>query len=154
MAWLVFGIPFLTIIAGIIIIIIANKGADDLVKDDYYKEGLATNQQMEKLNKAKIMGLQANIIYDEKTNLIKLLISPEMDNNQTLLLNLSHPLEKRYDREIILNHLVENEYVGELKDFKSANWHVRLHNSSQEWLIKGRWNLPAEKTLLLNPAQE
>ena len=39
-------------------IFIANEGADDLVADEYYKNGLAINRKLEKLERAEQLGIE------------------------------------------------------------------------------------------------
>ena len=70
--WFLIFFPATAVIAGIITIIIAIKTDDGLVKDDYYKAGLAINQTLERKQKAHDLGLSADIHWDKLTQTITL----------------------------------------------------------------------------------
>ena len=57
--WFLITFPAIAVIAGIITIILAVKSDDGLVKDDYYKAGLAINQTLERTQKAKELNMRA-----------------------------------------------------------------------------------------------
>ncbi len=42
--WVIFGLPASVVVAGLITVYIAYEGADDMVIDQYYKEGLAASK--------------------------------------------------------------------------------------------------------------
>ena len=57
--WFIIALPAIVVVTGINMLFIANKGADDLVVDEYYKNGLAINRELEKLERAEQLGIDA-----------------------------------------------------------------------------------------------
>ncbi len=60
--WFLIALPATVVVAGFVTLYIANRHADDLVVDDYYKDGLAINQQLEKKAQAEAAGLSASLL--------------------------------------------------------------------------------------------
>ena len=56
-AWLVFGLPAVVVVASFITLGIAMQGADSLVVDDYYKQGLEINEVLVREDHAKAAAL-------------------------------------------------------------------------------------------------
>ena len=63
--WFIISIPAATVVAAIITINIAIKTDDGLVVDDYYKEGLAINEDKARERKAREMQISAELSLDE-----------------------------------------------------------------------------------------
>ena len=59
--WFLILLPASVVVAAISTVVIANRHADDLVVDDYYKDGLAINRQLEKIERAKGLGITATL---------------------------------------------------------------------------------------------
>ena len=58
--WFLILLPASVVVAGLTTLYIANRHADDLVVDDYYKDGLAINRQLEKKQRAADRALRRN----------------------------------------------------------------------------------------------
>ena len=54
--------PAVVIVAGVITLWLAVRSSDGLVTDDYYKQGLAVNQVLERDHRAAALGLRADLI--------------------------------------------------------------------------------------------
>ena len=61
LVWLVFGIPALTVVAGLTTLVIAARGADLLVRDDYRKYGLAVSRLAERDETARRLQVGATL---------------------------------------------------------------------------------------------
>ena len=59
--WFLILLPASVVVAGLSTLYIANRHADDLVVDDYYKDGLAINRQLEKKQRANVLGITAQL---------------------------------------------------------------------------------------------
>jgi hypothetical protein len=64
--WLLISLPASAVIGGIITIILAVQSPNALVVDDYYKEGLAINQEKQRLEAARNMALEGLLRSDGK----------------------------------------------------------------------------------------
>jgi hypothetical protein len=120
-------LPACVVVAGVTTAIIANQHADDLVVDDYYKDGLAINRQLEKQQRATDLGITATLAIVGSSIAVDL-SGPVKDPSLQLL--LSHPLEADRDFTVTLARVSDGRYQGELGDNEvAAHWH---------WILKGR----------------
>ena len=93
--WFLISLPATVVVAGLSTWYIADRHADDLVVDDYYKNGLAINRQLEKKQRAEDQNISAQLAFSGGA------VSVQIDGpvaTDELQLLLSHPLEA--DREI------------------------------------------------------
>lgn len=61
LVWLVFGIPALTVVAGLSTLVIAARGSDLLVVDDYRKYGLSVSRLAERDDTARRLAIGATL---------------------------------------------------------------------------------------------
>lgn len=133
--WFIFSLPATVVMAGIVTIIIANRHADDLVVRDYYKTGLAINQQLEKREQARATGMAVQFEIDKST-VVARVNGPAY--HQLLTLRLSHPLEADRDFEVMLSREAEGLYRARLERPIAPRWHwivEAAHDS--EWRLDG-----------------
>jgi len=172
-AWLVFSIPLLTIVAGVITYRIAADNPHSLVQDDYFKKGLAINLSLEKQNRAHEYGIRARVSQDKDGQLLLLkldslissqtLPAKEVEKINTtnfnfepenLLLTFSHPTQEKLDFQITLERLSLGEYAAQLPDLVQTFWYVRLSDQQENWLLKSRWHYPSEQQLVMPATQK
>lgn len=133
--WFLFGLPAAVVVAGINMVFVAHEGADDLVVDEYYKNGLAINRKLEKLERAKKLRIGATLAINGSD--IVIITSGEVDQNQ-LRMALSHPLESNRDFELMLVQSVPGEYRGRLPAEIAPRWHWALINDDEPaWRLDG-----------------
>jgi len=150
--WFVVGLPFSVVVAAIVTFNIAIENPVSLVVDNYYKKGLGINQQLELQAKAANLSVIVTLSIDENNQLLL----GEIKANQSLKLPSSlsisffHPTLEKYDRIVLLEQLVDNEYVTELPILTSTNWHVQIFDKVNQWQIKGRWQLPSQSSISLS----
>jgi len=65
--WFLILLPASVVVAGLTTLVLANRHADDLVVDDYYKDGLAINRKLEKQQRADQQGISVNPQNEEWT---------------------------------------------------------------------------------------
>jgi hypothetical protein len=61
LVWLVAAIPALTVVAGLSTVVIAARSADDVVRDDFRKEGIAINRDPARDDAAAKLGVTARV---------------------------------------------------------------------------------------------
>ena len=133
--WFLISLPGAVVVAGISMIFIANEGADDLVVDEYYKDGLAINRKLEKLERAEQLGISATLSITD--NDITVTTAGPVAAGQ-LKLALSHPLEADRDFEIFLIQSVPGQYRGTLPSNVAPRWHWALQlPGEQGWRLDG-----------------
>ena len=132
--WFLIALPGSVVIAALSTVYIANRHADDLVVDDYYKDGLAINVQLEKHRAAAELGVTASLSIFERRLQVRL-NEPLSEASLTLL--LSHPLEADRDFSIEVARLAPGLYGAELPSEVQENWHWILQPASGRWRLDG-----------------
>ncbi|MDP5053805.1 MAG: FixH family protein [Congregibacter sp.] len=132
--WFLIALPGSVVIAGLSTLYIANRYSDDLVVDEYYKDGLAINQELTKQALAQDLGISGAIkVLDRR---VQLRLVGETAFGE-LLLRLSHPLEADRDFSVALLQIAPGLYQADLPAALSPNWHWTLETSSNQWRIDG-----------------
>ncbi len=149
--WFLISIPMASIIAGIAMIVISIDGADTLVKEDYYKEGLAINKQFDKIEQAKKLQIKANIRLVE--NKFSITLSSKQPIAESLVLSFSHATIESKDFELNLQQDANGNYFAFLPAERlneiQGKWYLELAPRSSNWLLKGHWYLPSPTAVTL-----
>lgn len=144
--WFLIAFPAIAVVAGFATLYFAIESNDGLVNDDYYKQGLAINQVLERDKKAAELALHANASWDQQTQIITLKLSGKLQPlPQRLLLTASHPTRAHFDQRIQL-YLSPDKlfYSGRSHNIKSGNWITYLEPDNNDWRISGRIKLPEQ----------
>jgi len=154
--WFLISFPAIAVFAGIATIILAVKSADGLVKDDYYKAGLAINQTLERKQAAKNLNLNASAHWDRLTQTVTLKLTGKLDELPSrLILHLAHITQADHDYTIPLFLAPDKKsYTGRMQTTKKGSWIASLEPSSavaeNNWLINGRVTLPNQNQWEMN----
>ena len=150
--WFLMFFPAVAVVAGTITIIIAVKTDDGLVKDDYYKAGLAINKTLELEQKARELNLSADVNWDKLTQTITLNLSGKMSKlPPRLTMQLAYTTRANYDQTVTLFLAPDKKsYTGRLVTVKTGNWLIILEPEERNWRINGRVTLPKQTQWKLN----
>ncbi len=141
--WFIMALPASAVFAGIATLVIAVKHPDGLVEDDYYKAGLAINQDLARRDRAAARGLQAGVDWHAATHTLRLQLSGEGPFPGRLHLRLVHPTRAGLDRDVPLLRQPDGTYLGSLAGTpEPGNWHLILAPLDETWRIRGRATLP------------
>ena len=133
--WFLILLPATVVVASLYTMYLASSGADDLVVDEYYKDGLAINRKLEKKDRASELGISATLRV-EGQDVIVLTSGPVHDSR--LQLQLSHPLESNRDFNVALMQSIPGEYRGRLSAEIAPRWHwALLSEGEQPWRLDG-----------------
>ncbi len=133
--WFLILLPATVVVAALTTVVIANRGADDLVADDYYRDGLAINRQLERRQRAEELGLEARLIIDGLR--VEAVIRGPVEA-ETLELTLSHPLEADRDFTVSLRAVGGGHYLGQLERPVAQRWHWILASPGETpWRLDG-----------------
>jgi hypothetical protein len=127
--WFLMILPASVVVAGLSTAFIAARHADDLVVDDYYKNGLAINRQLERKQQATARGISAQLQFFDDTVRVQIL-GPVDDQN--LNLRLSHPFETDRDFMVALTRIAPGRYRGILTNNISDHWHWIIEEQNEE----------------------
>ncbi|MBT8439607.1 MAG: FixH family protein [Gammaproteobacteria bacterium] len=149
--WFLIALPMTAVIGSMITINIAFTDADGLVKDDYYKEGLAMNMDIARKQNAENLGVTATTRFNlEQGNISVTLNDASVGNLDKLLISLIHPTRSDNDMNIMLQKTGERQYQGKIEQkVNPGNWWVRISPENDSWYIEGRLYLPKKNQLEL-----
>ena len=137
--WFLIALPGSVVVASLGTFVIANRYADDLVVDDYYRDGLAINRQLDKQARAEALGLAAELLVLDRRVQVRLGSGDdrEITSQYEVRLRLSHPLEADRDFAVTLRRSAPGLYVGELPGTVARNWHWTLVAGDDSWRLDG-----------------
>ncbi len=136
-------LPALSVVAGLTTVYIAVRYGDSMVKDDYYRQGLAYNSQQTADQQAAAMRLHAMILLLDQQLLVTLSAEQLPVLPDTLTLHLSHPTEKSADMVLTLTRQQGAQFQSTALPTIATNWHVQLAPADGSWRLRGRWQPPA-----------
>ncbi|VAW76643.1 Putative analog of CcoH, COG3198 [hydrothermal vent metagenome] len=134
--WLLIIPPGGAVIGGIFTIILAVQSPNALVVDNYYREGLAINQQLHRLNAARAQQLSAFLRYDGHH--LQLTVNGSKQPDTTLALQFIHVTRADLDRTIQLKKYADGEYSAPVPALPAGIWYLRLHPGDKRWEIRTR----------------
>ncbi|ACV25959.1 FixH family protein [Kangiella koreensis] len=150
--WFVIAIPASSVVTGILLVTIAVNNPASMVKDDYYKQGLAINQVLEKRQLAKEMGIRADI--DLTGQRLEIRLASNQPIGDSLFLDFRHATLEERDFSLALKQNANGVYFAELTNDGSekdtqGKWHVTLRPYGDEWELEQIWTLPTKRELTL-----
>jgi len=121
--WFLFGLPGIAVIAGLSTWWLAARHADHLVADDYYKQGLAINRQLDRQQLAEQLQVEARLSFEPGTVQVRL---NDAANPPALRLMLSHNMDSGQDLSLQLAQVQPGTYRAPLPRELEHRWHWRL----------------------------
>ena len=100
--WLLMAGPLAVIAAGAVTIWLAVGSFDGLVEDDYYKQGLAVNQRLQRDHKAGELGLRADVMISGLQVRVVMTSGQYAKLPPTLNAKFIHPTRSGQDRTVVL----------------------------------------------------
>ena len=150
--WFLISLPLSVVIASLVTINIAIESDDGLVSDDYYKEGLAINEDKRKVRKAAAMNLTAELSLDEN-GLIIARLPEHAAYLPFLMLKLTHPGDASKDMELPLSNNGAAVFTSnDPLDGTNIHWHLVITPPDTEWKLRGRWRPDALKIIRISPS--
>ncbi|MDE1463936.1 FixH family protein [Spartinivicinus poritis] len=152
--WFVMAIPLLAIALGIAMLTVSIKGADTLVRDNYYKDGLAIRNDLSRDYKAKDLQLAATIKVDNLTGDINVKLTGELAQFPAKLsLSLVSPTIPDDDQSLLMRHIAKGHYVGQLKQQVKGKRYIQLETipterdkyTDNDWRLISAWYLSNEQ---------
>ncbi len=129
--WFVFSPLIYIMIMCSITVSIALKGADDVIIDNYYKEGRMINQALEQDQRARDLGMGAELRFDRTSGEVALVLTSSSLSGEALpdqiLLMMGHPVKEEKDQLIHLKAIAPGQYRGELLAKPEYSWYLTLY---------------------------
>ncbi len=138
--WFLIALPASAVFGGIATLILAIQSPNALVVDDYYKEGLAINQQLHRQTAARDMDLNALLRSDGKQLSLELSAGvPVTDDSVTL--QFIHVTRAELDREVVMQRQADGRYLAKLPRLVKGSWNLHLQGGGDNWEIRSRLTL-------------
>ena len=134
--WLLIIPPGGAVIGGILTIILAVQSPNAMVVDDYYKEGLAINQQKHRLDKAGELHLSAFLRSDGQH--LELTMDGNAQAEEELMLQFIHATRADLDHSVQLKSLGDGRYSAPAPALPAGIWYLRLQSADMSWEIRAR----------------
>ena len=152
--WFLIALPGSVVIASMVTIWLAASTSDSLVRDDYYKDGLAINQDKAREQIAQSLGVQLVFSYDAATGLVTATMNEApVGDVAHLELSLVHPTLSGKDASVRLMPESGRRYTGKIElESGGIDWHVVVTPPGEIWKLRGRWN-PFTTPQLILPAE-
>ena len=133
--WFLIALPGSVVIAAFLTLYIANRHADDLVVDEYYKNGLAINRQLERKQRAARRGISATVSVDGDSAVVE---TAGVVDDASLTLRFSHPLEADRDFTTTVEDYGSGIYRGNVSMPVAPRWHWVLEGGGDDgWRLDG-----------------
>lgn len=140
--WILAAGPVIVVIAGIYTYYLAVVSSDGLVTEDYYKQGLAVAETLARSDRAKALGLTANVIVRDDVLKVRLAaLDPSFPPPASLKAQFSHPTRAGLDLNLDLAREGE-DYVVRTRLPDSGNWLLLLEDTERSWRLLGNLRLP------------
>jgi hypothetical protein len=150
--WFLIALPAVAVVAGIITLVIAVRTSDGLVIDDYYKEGKAVVQTMNRSTRARELGFSARLNIRSDRIRIELAARDAASLPATLLLTISHPTREGMDQHLKLDGAGAVFETG-IAALSAGRWLIQLEDEGRTWRLNGAAYLPNETDVSLRAAE-
>lgn len=145
--WILIALPLSAVIAGIATLMIAIKHEDGLVAEDYYKQGLAINQVLERESRAAALGISAQAMISGDR--IRIGVAGGADLPDKIVVRFIHPTRAGEDRRVVLAAIANGWYEGAMPGLAPGRWRVQTEDDQALWRLTGIW-ITSEQTFSLS----
>jgi len=129
--WILMSGPAIVLVAGVITTWIAFDSADGLVADDYYRKGLAINKVIAREDKARSLGLTADI--DSRGGRLRVRLAGA--EPEALFAHLAHATRSGHDARLRLARGADGLYEAVLPALPPGRWRLALEDPQGSWRI-------------------
>lgn len=147
--WLLIAPPAVAVVGGIATITLAVRSNDGVVAEDYYKQGMAINQELARKERAAALGVEATVLSRGVSAgdavVVRLSAAQPLPAEASLTVRLVHPGRSGADRGAVLARRSAGEdgrsaeFVGTWGDAVPVQGDVpwRIVLQARDWRIDG-----------------
>ena len=137
MVWLVVALPAASIVAGIVLLVLAGgPGSSDVVPDEVRRTAQVQVADLGPDERAQALGLSA-VVRSGDGIVAVLPVAGRFDRNAPLRLQLRHPARADLDRSVALVPDADG-WHGAARIDASHDWNVQLQSGDGRWRLQGR----------------
>lgn len=145
--WAIISIPLSAVLFGIVMVTVASQNPDDLVVDDYYKEGMAINERLARDNNAARLGIRGALVERDDERL-RFDFSGATDS--AVVLHMYHVIDQDKDMRGVL-YPDDEPGSYSMTDARMARsfgeegvWYLEFEGIDDNWRLRTRVQLPAD----------
>ena len=151
LVWMVVAIPAAAVIAGAVMLVLANATWDGLVAEDYYERGMQINRSLARDAEAARLGLEATVSFPVPGT-----VEARLSGVDGVAAAVTGPrLDLRFARagragadvEISMSRDTDGTWRGVLPALPSGKWYVEFGN--EQWRLAAPVRMPASTEKLV-----
>ena len=150
LVWMVLAIPAAAVLAGAVMLVLANTTWDGLVADDYYRRGMEINRSLARDAEATRLGLEAVVSFP-KPGIVEARLTGDVDaamaTGTRLDLRFAHAARAGADVRVVMTRDTTGIWRGTLPEMAPGKWYVELGN--ERWRLAAPARLPASRGMLV-----
>jgi len=135
--------PAAVIVAGAVTIWLAVSTSDGLVADDYYKRGLAINQELRRDQVVVERGITAAV--ERRDGVLRVRLEARAALPEAIFARLVHPTRAGQDQRLRLPRVAPGVYETGMSALSAGRWRLVLEDPAGEWRITPTLTLPLAK---------
>lgn len=137
--WALIAIPGASVLVGIFMLVAAINSPGDLVRDDYYRAGLAINQDLTAAHLGAELGIHATLTDRGAAGLLLTVEAAPgaelVDADATLDMTLEHPTLEARDIHLKMTPVAHGRWAVTLPRFVGVR-SLRVRHPTAGWLLK------------------
>ncbi len=142
--WLLMAGPAIVVVAGFVTAWLAIRSNDGLVAEDYYKQGLAVNQVLERERRGVDMGVKADVLQSGNRLRVLLHVADAAAMPARMTFTVMHPTQAGKDQVVALTPDGQGFFGGVLAASVVGRWKVTLEDAAGLWRLDGDWQANSE----------
>lgn len=131
--WILMAGPAAVVVAGAVTFWLALSTSDGLVADDYYKRGLAINQEIRRDRAALDLGVTASV--ETRDGLLRVRLESRSAAPEALFAQLVHATRAGHDQRLRLARSAPGVYEAALPELPAGRWRLVVEDPRGEWRI-------------------
>ena len=145
--WLLMSGPAIVVVAGVATAIIAFRGADGLVFDDYYKQGLGINRQIARDQAAADLGIEGEVRI--RPGVVSVALRARAPLPDRITLRFAHPSRASEDRVLHLARTAAGDWEAPLEALPAVRWRAIVETA--QWRVATHIDTKAAEAAVLSP---
>lgn len=125
--------PAAVIVAGAVTVWLALSSADGLIADDYYRRGLAINQEIRRDQAGRDLGITVSV--EARDGVLRVRLTGGRAAPEALWAQLVHATRAGHDQRLRLTRSAPGVYEAALPALPAGRWRLILEDSRREWRI-------------------
>lgn len=149
--WILIAGPAVVVVASVVTFWIATDSNDALVTGDYYKQGLAINEDLARVQMAHSLGLSASLRASPTAWELALRAREGVGLPEKLIVSFSHATRQDLDQAIELTQSSPGFYSGERRELSPGRWDILLADGNRTWRLATTVQAPLAGEVVFRP---